>query len=176
MTSPRWCGAPSARRALWGPHSFMIAAVIFPLFWHLRSLCGLVLSIFSIFPGGPGCEQQGYLVEGGNEERCGGLGHLSGGGGRSRGVEILQYLHMHKAVRVPKQRKLNVSSTYSTLERVSKLGTSHCVIQMVLGEYYTSTTPTLLKTPCQPQLSEVVCHNKNVPTKSPCSFAAWQLD
>jgi mannose/cellobiose epimerase-like protein (N-acyl-D-glucosamine 2-epimerase family) len=29
MTLPRWCGAPSARKALWGPHSFMIAAVIF---------------------------------------------------------------------------------------------------------------------------------------------------
>jgi hypothetical protein len=28
------------------------------------------------------------LVEGGNEERCGGLGHLSGGGGRGRGVEL----------------------------------------------------------------------------------------
>jgi hypothetical protein len=31
------------------------------------------------------------VVEGGNEERCGGLGHLSGGGGRSRGV-VLQLL------------------------------------------------------------------------------------
>jgi hypothetical protein len=28
------------------------------------------------------------LVEGGNEERCGGLGHLSGGGGRSRGIVL----------------------------------------------------------------------------------------
>jgi hypothetical protein len=28
------------------------------------------------------------LVEGGNEERCGGLGYLSGGGGRSRGVVL----------------------------------------------------------------------------------------
>jgi hypothetical protein len=28
------------------------------------------------------------LVEGGNEERCGGLGHLIGGGGRSRGVVL----------------------------------------------------------------------------------------
>ena len=28
------------------------------------------------------------MVEGGNEERCGGLGHLSGGGGSSRGVVL----------------------------------------------------------------------------------------
>ena len=28
------------------------------------------------------------MVEGGNEEMCGGLGHLSGGGGRGRGVEL----------------------------------------------------------------------------------------
>jgi hypothetical protein len=27
MTLPQWCGVPSARKALWGPHSFMIAAV-----------------------------------------------------------------------------------------------------------------------------------------------------
>ena len=28
------------------------------------------------------------MVEGGNKERCGGLGHLSGGGGSSRGVMV----------------------------------------------------------------------------------------
>ena len=81
-----WCAECS--QGLVGAPFFHDCRYDFPLFWHPRSLCGLVLSIFRIFPVGPGCEQQGYLVEGGNEERCGGLGHLSGGGGRSRGVVL----------------------------------------------------------------------------------------
>jgi hypothetical protein len=81
-----WCA--ECTQGLVGAPFFHDCRCDFPLFRHPRSLCGLVLSIFSIFPGGPGCEQQGYLVEGGNEVRCGGLGHLNGGGGRSRGVVL----------------------------------------------------------------------------------------
>ena len=57
-----------------------------PLIGHPRAF-DLVLSVFSIFPVGPGCAQLGWLVEGGNEESCEGLGHLSGGGS-NRGVAL----------------------------------------------------------------------------------------
>ena len=58
-----------------------------PLIQHPQALCGLFLSIFSVFPVGPGCAQLGSLVEGGNEDSCEGLGHLSGGGS-NRGVAL----------------------------------------------------------------------------------------